>query len=375
MTDYSPPTENLPIFDSSVFLSGDQPLTYNEAKKKFLKYPNAQGTENFQDINVNGLSNFYKQVNIQSSGEPLLTLNETLNYSNKGLVMKNCAIDQSQSTNLNFVNSLNTINMLPNAGINSFGPIISAYDTSLPSYLSQYTINTGYYWDYFLNNVKTSILNTTNTLLSINIPTSFTSTSPPISSQIIPASNDSSNKIPTTSWVQTVISGTKPFVPKFVNYTDTQTGSTGYSNGPFINFNGSWAINDIVYFRITSQISYNPDGNGAYQNTGNTMGIIYFRPYYFTNGWAPSTGLKYCSNTGGSADRGNYFYLPSFNIGNTSPFCLNGGGVNAVRISTLNPGYQYEFFVSIEYLGGRTTNGIISFSNGSDTNGINNKLP
>ena len=48
MADYTPPTENLPIFDPTVFLTGDEPLTYNTASKKFLKYPNAQGTENLQ---------------------------------------------------------------------------------------------------------------------------------------------------------------------------------------------------------------------------------------------------------------------------------------------------------------------------------------
>jgi hypothetical protein len=55
MTSYQPPTEDLAIFDSSVFLSGDEPLTYNQAVKKFLKYPNAQGTENLLTTNVNGV--------------------------------------------------------------------------------------------------------------------------------------------------------------------------------------------------------------------------------------------------------------------------------------------------------------------------------
>jgi hypothetical protein len=55
MAEYQPPTENLAIFDSSVFLSGDEPLTYNVAVKKFLKYPSAQGTENLLATNVNGV--------------------------------------------------------------------------------------------------------------------------------------------------------------------------------------------------------------------------------------------------------------------------------------------------------------------------------
>jgi len=67
MASYQPPTENLPIFDPSVFMTGDEPLTYNEASKKFLKYPNAQGEENLQAINVNGLANFNSNINIGSS--------------------------------------------------------------------------------------------------------------------------------------------------------------------------------------------------------------------------------------------------------------------------------------------------------------------
>lgn len=58
MADYTPPTENLPIFDNLVFISGDEPLTYNIAKKRFLRYPNAQGTENLQAITVNGTAQF-----------------------------------------------------------------------------------------------------------------------------------------------------------------------------------------------------------------------------------------------------------------------------------------------------------------------------
>lgn len=55
MANYLAPTENLAIFDPAVFLTGDEALTFNEASKLFLRYPNAQGTENLQITNVNGL--------------------------------------------------------------------------------------------------------------------------------------------------------------------------------------------------------------------------------------------------------------------------------------------------------------------------------
>ena len=55
--------ENLPIFDKLVFLSGDEYITQNQADKRYLRYPNAQGTENLQAINVGGTSNFNEEAN------------------------------------------------------------------------------------------------------------------------------------------------------------------------------------------------------------------------------------------------------------------------------------------------------------------------
>lgn len=55
MASYLPPSENLPIFDNSVFTSiTDEPLTYDIAKKLFLTYPYAQGTENLKNTHIGG---------------------------------------------------------------------------------------------------------------------------------------------------------------------------------------------------------------------------------------------------------------------------------------------------------------------------------
>ena len=58
MANYIPPTENLPIFDNSVFTNNDTPVTIDYANKHYLKYPNAQGTENLQAITVSGTASF-----------------------------------------------------------------------------------------------------------------------------------------------------------------------------------------------------------------------------------------------------------------------------------------------------------------------------
>lgn len=68
MATYQPPIENLPIFDPSVFTTGNEALTYDEASKLFLKYPSAQGTEDLQAINVNGIATFNSDI-IQNGSE------------------------------------------------------------------------------------------------------------------------------------------------------------------------------------------------------------------------------------------------------------------------------------------------------------------
>lgn len=68
MASYLPPTETLAIFDPSVFKSaGTEGLTYDEASKYFLKYPSAQGQEDLQAINVNGVSTFNTTANFETN--------------------------------------------------------------------------------------------------------------------------------------------------------------------------------------------------------------------------------------------------------------------------------------------------------------------
>jgi hypothetical protein len=49
-----PPTENLPIFDNSVFNRGTEGLTLDEARRSFLAFPIAQGNETLLDASVLG---------------------------------------------------------------------------------------------------------------------------------------------------------------------------------------------------------------------------------------------------------------------------------------------------------------------------------
>ena len=66
----NPPTENLPIFDTSVFLTNDVPLTINTGSKYFLRFPNAQGTENLQATNTSGIATFSNSVVVNAPAYP-----------------------------------------------------------------------------------------------------------------------------------------------------------------------------------------------------------------------------------------------------------------------------------------------------------------
>ena len=70
MANYLPPTEDLPIFDNSVFEVNNTPLTFNDAITGFLTFPYAQGNETFQDIIVDGTTYFANQVDNASIMPP-----------------------------------------------------------------------------------------------------------------------------------------------------------------------------------------------------------------------------------------------------------------------------------------------------------------
>lgn len=64
MATYAPPSniEELTIFNPAYFETGDQSLTQSEADKRYLRFPNAQGAENLQAINVAGVATFNDEI-------------------------------------------------------------------------------------------------------------------------------------------------------------------------------------------------------------------------------------------------------------------------------------------------------------------------
>jgi hypothetical protein len=55
MASYPPPNENVAIFNPLNFISGGEGLTLAEGKKFFLQFPDAQGEENLETTNVDGV--------------------------------------------------------------------------------------------------------------------------------------------------------------------------------------------------------------------------------------------------------------------------------------------------------------------------------
>lgn len=63
----TPPDPNVATFNNLYWISDETGLTVAEANKKYLKFPVAQGTENLQAINVNGVATFSSTASVRTS--------------------------------------------------------------------------------------------------------------------------------------------------------------------------------------------------------------------------------------------------------------------------------------------------------------------
>ena len=84
MSIYTPPTDNTPIFDDAFFSTGDLPLTYNQAVKKFLRYPIAQGTENLLNVNISGTTAFTGRISQNLYGSAGLVTDNNIQFGDTG---------------------------------------------------------------------------------------------------------------------------------------------------------------------------------------------------------------------------------------------------------------------------------------------------
>ena len=66
MSAYNPPIRNLTIFDTLLF-SDAQSNAFGDLDLRYLKFPNAQGTENLQGVNVSGIATFNNDLRLNQT--------------------------------------------------------------------------------------------------------------------------------------------------------------------------------------------------------------------------------------------------------------------------------------------------------------------
>ena len=174
MADYPPPTENLPIFNNSVFIDREQPLTIAYADSHYLRFPYAQGTENLATINVSGVATF---GNTSSFDKP---------------------ITMTSATSTDRVINSSTYEMIDRTTNLSNGFITSDSGNFLYDNNGNGTSHIFYNDTAAGTQVNTLLLNTTNMTISTTAP-------PTLPLATMPDATDSTTKIPTTAWVQSAI--------------------------------------------------------------------------------------------------------------------------------------------------------------------------
>lgn len=236
MATYAPPTniEELTIFNPAYFATTDIQLTQVDADKRYLKFPNAQGTENLQAINVIGVAGFNNNVEFGSPATsnltPVVDFNKclvNLGDGGSGKVEVECELN-----------------------IGGFGEINMEG--------SQLLLQANAYINQGATNTTANSLGLTN----------FASTTPPTSSQTIPASNDNSTNIPTTAWVQTAIGGAS-----ILGTNNTFTGTNTFNN-TFAIGDGTGTTLTTSVGAVDTNITLNSTDGTLFIQTENASGVL-----------------------------------------------------------------------------------------------------
>ena len=100
MSSYNPPVDNLTVFSTTLFKESNT-LTLSQADKRYLKFPLAQGTENFQSINVLGTTT---STDLITANGGITTTNLKLNTTDtiKGILTRTEANNSSGSGTISF---------------------------------------------------------------------------------------------------------------------------------------------------------------------------------------------------------------------------------------------------------------------------------
>ncbi len=135
---YDPPIEDVPIFDASLFVVDNVGLTTAQADLRYLKFPNAQGTENLSAFTASGTA----------------TLNGPVNVNGNAITARDTAVAPTSTI---------TLNPAPNS---AFVTLTNTTDT-LSIFTSQATLSS----DIQVQSTKKLNIATTTTNVDLNIGT------------------------------------------------------------------------------------------------------------------------------------------------------------------------------------------------------------
>ena len=125
-----------------------------------------------------------------------------------------------------------------------------------------------------------------NGVATFNSGVNFASTAPPTSSQTIPASTDSSTKIPTTAWVQSAITAGSSNTLTDVLLAGNNAGSTAIN----MNNQNISAVNTLSFATTSQNTAYTGAPAGTYTNINMTIDAN-GKISSISSGSAPSTVL------------------------------------------------------------------------------------
>jgi hypothetical protein len=227
LASYNPPTENLPIFDDSVFTGGDTPLTYNIAIKKFLRYPSAQGDETLAGITVDGSAVFNNSI--------LAIGTNTINGS---------------TTFGGVINANNSSTFSAAVSMNSSCTFATQPPTCVKGlYLRDATLNTNSLWTNLTN--VTRLLTASGNIIafspggaSVN-PIQMNATNM-LNSYVMPALGNSSTIVPTTAWVTSSIAAIPPPTTMSITTNYANTNCSLLFATPIVNGSAAYTLNSTI---------------------------------------------------------------------------------------------------------------------------------
>ena len=417
MSIYSPPTQNVAIFDTELFKTSDKSITQGEADKRYLRFPIAQGTETLQTIAVNGVATFNNTIdqvgNFRITQAIPTTDVDTINQLKPSVITSGWPNTTTTAT-LGISDSIsgNNVRFHPNISATNFGSISRTGDATILNAGGSRRLNVtvftsgspGVYTGLKVTDSNTSIgfggtgvnVNPTNAVIcdvsgvtirpSIRFPdntvqtTAFTGGTPG-------TYTNTNMTINADGRISAISNGTVPsipFAPRFANYSDYQTVSTGFSQGTKFSCGGTWGERDYIMLRVTAQGNWVDDGTG-WRYYATTSGQLIFRPHYAPSGvWAnvSSTRARYTTNSG-NANIGNVkkalFYSGAINNG-TQDFFYIFGQNKEIGFYFEAPGSDggftgWAYTHLIEYIVHSSSGGTVTIEPGAGTNATNNILP